>query len=155
MEISVEAFEELVKVNSDRIFNLCYRLSGNYNDANDLAQDVFVQAFKNIKGFKEQSNFSTWLHRIAVNLWINKTKRNKIVKFVAIDKQDDDEDGKKSIIEHIFDGLTPEQIEEKRQLEENVRNALENLNEDYKIAVVLKYVEGKSLEEISKICNCS
>jgi len=150
-----DAFTGLVQMHAQRVFNLCYRFCGNYDQANDLAQDVFVQAFKNIGKFNQKASFATWTHRIAMNLWLNKVKRNKIASFVPLEKQKDDEDEKKSMIEILPDGLTPEQIAQKNDLNAKVQQALGLLNEDYRTAIVLKYVEDKSLEEIAVICNCT
>ncbi len=65
------AFEELVVIYQDRVYSHCHHLSGNPDDAQDLAQDVFIQAFKGVRSFRNDADFGTWLHRIAVNQWIN------------------------------------------------------------------------------------
>ena len=68
------AFDELVLSHKDKVFNLCYWFVGDYQDANDLAQDVFFKAFKALKNFRFESAFSTWIYRIAVNTCKNRLK---------------------------------------------------------------------------------
>ena len=69
-----DAFDELVIRYKDRIFNLCYRLLGDYQDACDTAQDVFIKVFEALIKFKFQSSFYTWIYRIAVNTCLNRIK---------------------------------------------------------------------------------
>jgi len=67
-----DAFSVIVERNRRQVYQLCYRYVGNHEDAADLAQDVFIRAFKGLKGFKGQSTLSTWLYRIAVNVCLNR-----------------------------------------------------------------------------------
>jgi RNA polymerase sigma-70 factor, ECF subfamily len=67
-----EAFGLLVERHRRTIFQLCYRFVGRQDEARDLAQDVFVRAWRGLRGFKEQSAFSTWLYRIGVNVCLNR-----------------------------------------------------------------------------------
>ena len=67
-----DAFDELVRRHQRQVYQLCYRFSGNHEDASDLAQDVFVRAYRGLRSFKGQSAFSTWLYRIGVNVCLNR-----------------------------------------------------------------------------------
>jgi RNA polymerase sigma-70 factor (ECF subfamily) len=67
-----EAFDVLVERHQRTVYQLCYRFAGNHEDASDLAQDVFVRAFKGLKKFKGESSVSTWLYRIGVNACLNR-----------------------------------------------------------------------------------
>ena len=67
-----EAFDEIVRRHQRQIYQLCYRFAGNHEDASDLAQDVFVRAYRALGGFKGQSALGTWLYRIGVNVCLNK-----------------------------------------------------------------------------------
>jgi len=67
-----DAFDELVRRHQRHVYQLCYRFSGNHEDASDLAQDVFVRAYKGLRSFRGQSAFSTWLYRIGVNVCLNR-----------------------------------------------------------------------------------
>ena len=67
-----EAFDEIVRRHRRQVYVLCFRFASNHEDAADLAQDVFVRAFKGLGRFKNESSLSTWLYRIAVNTCLNK-----------------------------------------------------------------------------------
>ena len=80
------AFDTIVERHRRHVYQLCYRFVGNHEDASDLAQDVFVRAFRSLKTFKGQASLGTWLYRIAVNVSLNKvaTKRPAAVSFDAL-----------------------------------------------------------------------
>jgi RNA polymerase sigma-70 factor (ECF subfamily) len=67
-----DAFDVVVRRHQRQVYQLCYRFVGNHEDASDLAQDVFVRAYRGLRGFKGQSAFATWLYRIAVNVCLNR-----------------------------------------------------------------------------------
>jgi RNA polymerase sigma-70 factor, ECF subfamily len=67
-----EAFDVIVERHRRHVYQLCYRFVGNHEDASDLAQDVFVRAYRGLRGFKRQSSLATWLYRISVNVCLNR-----------------------------------------------------------------------------------
>jgi RNA polymerase sigma-70 factor (ECF subfamily) len=67
-----EAFEVIVERHRRHVYQLCYRFVGNHEDASDLAQDVFIRAYRGLKNFKHQASLGTWLYRIGVNVCLNK-----------------------------------------------------------------------------------
>jgi RNA polymerase sigma-70 factor (ECF subfamily) len=67
-----DAFDVIVERHQRQVYQLCYRFAGNHEDASDLAQDVFIRAFRGLHSFKGQAAFSTWLYRIAVNVCLNR-----------------------------------------------------------------------------------
>ena len=67
-----EAFDVIVERHQRHVYQLCYRFAGNHEDANDLAQDVFIRAYRGLKTFKGQASLGTWLYRIGVNVCLNK-----------------------------------------------------------------------------------
>jgi RNA polymerase sigma-70 factor (ECF subfamily) len=67
-----EAFDVIVERHRRQVYQLCYRYVGNHEDAADLAQDVFIRAFKGLRGFKGHSSLATWLYRIAINVCLNR-----------------------------------------------------------------------------------
>jgi RNA polymerase sigma-70 factor, ECF subfamily len=69
-----EAFDQIVERHRRHVYQLCYRFVGNHEDASDLAQDVFVRAFRGLKGFRGHSSLGTWLYRIGVNVCLNRVK---------------------------------------------------------------------------------
>jgi RNA polymerase sigma-70 factor (ECF subfamily) len=66
------AFDTIVRRHQRQIYQLCYRFAGNHEDASDLAQDVFVRAYRGLPGFKGEAAFATWLYRIGVNVCLNR-----------------------------------------------------------------------------------
>src|SRR5678815_4588699 len=72
-----EAFDEIVTRHRKQIYQLCYRFVRNHEDASDLAQDVFVRAFKGLHRFKGDSSLTTWLYRIAVNVCLNRLAQKR------------------------------------------------------------------------------
>ena len=71
----IGAFEEIYRIASDFIFNVAYRITNNNEDAEEVSQDVFIKIYKNLKGFRFQSSFKTWIYRIAVNSAVNTSKK--------------------------------------------------------------------------------
>jgi RNA polymerase sigma-70 factor (ECF subfamily) len=148
-----KAFDELVIKHKDRIFNLCYRFLGDYEEANDSAQEAFVKAYGSLNTFRLESAFSTWLYRIAVNTCKNKlgsaayrAKR----KTVSLDNPGKNEDGPLPV--EIQNG-TPSplaRMEEKEKMA-LVQKALDTLPTEFKMVVTLRDVEGLSYEDIAEI----
>ena len=148
-----KAFDELVIKHKDRIFNLCYRFLGDYEEANDSAQEAFVKAYGSLNAFRLDSAFSTWLYRIAVNTCKNKlgsaayrAKR----KTVSLDNPGKNEDGPLPV--EIQNG-TPSpliRMEEKEKMA-LVQKALDTLPTEFKMVVTLRDVEGLSYEDIAEI----
>ena len=148
-----KAFDELVIKHKDRIFNLCYRFLGAYEEANDSAQEAFVKAYGSLNTFRLDSAFSTWLYRIAVNTCKNKlgsaAYRAK-QKTVSLDNPGKNEDDPWPV--EIQNGtpspLTRMEEKEKMAL---VQKALDTLPTEFKMVVTLRDVEGLSYEDIAEI----
>jgi RNA polymerase sigma-70 factor, ECF subfamily len=85
-----EAFDAIVERHQRQVYQLCYRFAGNHEDASDLAQDVFIRAYRALHSFKGQAAFSTWLYRIAVNVCLNRvgTRGQKWTTLDAADQPD-------------------------------------------------------------------
>lgn len=148
------AFSQLIKKHINKLYNLCYRLTGDENEAKDLSQEVFLQAFKAIKEFREEASFSTWLYRISRNIWINKYKRSQKVKFVSLDKPI--KVGEDELARQIPDPkATVDQDLAKEEMEKAIQKAIATLKPEHRITIILRYMENKSYEEIAEICKCS
>jgi RNA polymerase sigma factor (sigma-70 family) len=78
------AFDELVKLNKDKMFALTYRMTGDRESAFDLVQETFLTAYKEINSFRAESSFSSWLYRIASNKAINFLRRKKLLSFIPL-----------------------------------------------------------------------
>lgn len=146
------AFDELVLKHKDKVFNLCYWFLGDYQDANDLAQETFLKAYRALKKFRFESEFSTWIYRIAVNTCKNRLKSFQYrikKKFVHLNNT---EAAKSNPGVEIADESSSPEIElgrkEKSRL---IQAAINSLAAEKKAVVVLRDIEGLSYEEISSV----
>ncbi len=148
------AFEELVVIYQDRVYSHCHHLSGNPDDAQDLAQDVFIQAFKGVRSFRNDADFGTWLHRIAVNQWINYCRRNKKVVAFSLDEPLPAGEGE-VYRELAANDENPLEKVERSEFNAMVRIALNRLLPEYKTALILREMDGYSYNEIAALLDCS
>jgi RNA polymerase sigma-70 factor (ECF subfamily) len=137
-----EAFDELVRRHQSRIFNLALTLTGNAGDAEDLAQDAFVRAYKAIGSFRGESSFLTWLYRITVNVVRSQMDRRRRSREVAMPQ---DEDG--AALDVASDEAAADRALITRQI---VTRALAALPEDMRIAVTLRDLHGLEYREIAE-----
>ncbi len=147
------AFDQLVIRHKDRIFNLCYRFLGDYEEANDSAQEAFIKAYGSLKTFRLESAFSTWLYRIAVNTCRNKLGSSAYKakrKTVSLDNPGNPSD--RSSPMEIQNG-TPSPLARMEQRESMglLQAALDSLPAEFKMVVALRDVEGLSYEDIAEI----
>jgi len=145
------AFDELVLSHKDKVFNLCYWFVGDYQDANDLAQDVFFKAFKALKNFRFESAFSTWIYRIAVNTCKNRLKSFQYrlkKKFVHLNNT---AAGSNPGVEIADESSSPEIELGKKERMRLIKAAINSLPSNKKAVVVLRDIEGLSYGEISEV----
>ncbi len=140
-----EAFGQLIDRHAAKIVNLAYRMVGNRAEAEDLAQEAFLTAFKALSTFRADSKFSTWLYRIATN----KCKDWLRVKRPGMGQQDVDIDETLDI--HIAEEQTPERLLSQQQVAQELEQAIQRLPLLYREAFVLKHIEGLSYEEMEAI----
>ncbi|MGD9994576.1 MAG: RNA polymerase sigma factor [Salinivirgaceae bacterium] len=148
------AFRTLVEKHKDNVVNTCFGFVNNYHDADDLAQDVFVEVFRSIDSFKEDSKLSTWIYRIAVNKsldFIRKTKRKK--RWSELFRFDTGND--ESIDNWVPHNQTPDiELEQKERIE-ILKLAIDNLPPNQKAAFTLQKYEDLSYQEIAEVLNTS
>ncbi|MGB9793115.1 MAG: sigma-70 family RNA polymerase sigma factor [Thermacetogeniaceae bacterium] len=152
----IEAFEELVVLYQDKVYNLSYYLAGNHADAQDLAQEVFVKAYTGLKGFRLDADLGTWLHRIAVNLWLNMRRRQKAAPALSLDDPVQTDEGEIARTVAAADPAgDPEDALVGKELREKVQKALLSLPEEFRTVLVLREIEEYSYEEIAEMMQCS
>ena len=149
-----KAFEEIVRMYQHKVYNLVYRMIGSQQEAEDIAQEVFVTVFKSVDSFRGEAKFSTWLYRIAANHCKNRMKYlgrrsykstgelNEAAEREAVDAQPS------SIRPHV-DG--PDAVLEGLEMERTVQEGIKALEEEHRVLVILRDVEDLSYEEISSI----
>jgi len=150
----VESFEFLISSYDKRAYNIAYRVMGNEEDAKDMAQEALIRVFRSLKDFKGQSAFSTWLYRIVTNVCLDELRRRKNKKYVSMDSTIQTDSGELHI-ELCSDKETPEIVYERVEQRELIKNAIRELNEDYRSVIVLRDIQGFSYDEISNILDCS
>jgi RNA polymerase sigma-70 factor (ECF subfamily) len=148
----IEAFEKLVEAYQKKVFNIALGMLNNYDDASDIAQEVFIRVFKSIKSFKGESAFSTWLYRITTNACLDELRKskNKTKNIVSIDEDIHFEDGE-AARQIVDDSPSPDMIVEANELKNIVNDAIEELSEEHKTVIILREIQGFSYEEIADI----
>ena len=143
-----DAFGQLVERYATIIVNLAYRMVGDRTEAEDLAQETFVAAFKSLPTFRAESKFSTWLYRIAANKckdWLRAKRPGQGGQDVDIDE----------VLDHgvAAEERTPERLLSQQQVAAQLDRAIQRLPPLYREAFVLKHIEGLSYEEMQEILN--
>lgn len=148
----VEAFEKLIEQYQKRIYNYVRYLCKNEDEAFDLTQETFLKAFKGLHTFKEQSHFSTWLHRIANNTVMDYYRKKKGVHITSIDSGVEESDTREGAPLTIQSGdKTPEKILIGKERRAFILHNLSQLPVPLKSVVVLRDIYAYSYEEIAAV----
>jgi RNA polymerase sigma-70 factor, ECF subfamily len=141
-----EAFRLLFEAYKDRVFSIAvYSFHGDQTAAGDVTQQIFLKLMTSIGQFRGESQFSTWLHRLVVNTCIDEQRRRK--RHLGFDEAVG--------LLPTGDRKLPERHYERQELAESVQGAISELKPKFRMAVLLKYVEGLSYEEIADVLGCS
>ena len=147
-----KAFREIVELHRDRVFNLTYRMLGNREEAEDVAQEVFITVFKSIDSFRGDSQFSTWLYRIAANHCKNRIKY--LARRHDRDQDEYDENRQRSSAAGTYSPASiprPDKHLEGVELEKLMQKAIASLDEDHRLLIVLRDIEELTYDEICQI----
>ncbi|SHF12049.1 MULTISPECIES: sigma-70 family RNA polymerase sigma factor [Thermoanaerobacter] len=141
----VEAFEILTSEHQKYIYNVILKIVFDKEEALDLTQETLLKAYLNIKKFKGNSSFRTWLYRIAINCAIDYLRKRNVERsnFRKIEEFENE----------VKDFETPEEVVDKKLTAEIVMKEINKLPLDYKVVLILRDIEGLNYEEISKIMN--
>jgi len=148
------AFNEIVRLYEGRVYNLVYRMLGNREEARDVGQEVFITVFKAIHLFRGESKFSTWLYRIATNHCKNRLKylgRRAVFPKTPLDDLSEREQLDSASMSTSAAVERPDRLLEGLEVERLVQEALEELDEDHRLLIVLRDVQNLSYQEISEI----
>ncbi len=147
------AFEQLIFMYDRHVLNIVYSFRNSMDDAKDIYQEVFIRVFNGLKNFKFESEFSTWIYRITVNLCITyKNKRAKIEN-QSIDKSNDESD--LSILDILPSEDFADELAIKNETKQIIEKALNTLPDKQKITLTMKYYNGLKIKEIAEIMNCN
>jgi len=147
----LESFNQLVSRWERPIYALAYRTLGREEDARDVVQEAFLRAFRGLKGFKGQAKFSSWLYRITLNLcrdWIRRERRTPIAQPQA------GIDPAQFADEQIAPTTSVEELVAQRQMSDAVAQAMAELPDEQRTAILLKEYHGLTFQEIADTLQC-
>ncbi len=146
------AFDILVQKYQHKVVNLINRFVSDQTECYDIAQDAFIKAYRAIGNFRGDSQFYTWLYRIAANTAKNHlASRARKSPAYTVDVEDAEHfEGESGLKEYT----TPENLLLSEEIEQTVFKAIENLPDDLKSAITLREIEGLSYEEIAEVMDC-
>ena len=142
-----DAFRQLVERHSKAIFRVAYRMTGNEHDADDVVQETLLRAWRQMGGFEERANFSTWIHRIAVNCSLDLLRARSRHEKNQMSTTSHDDDPPNEI---ASSDPQPDRLLLSRELQERVGAAMQSLSGNERTAFVLRHFEGMPVEEIGK-----
>ena len=145
-----DAFAQLMRDNEKRIYNLALRMTGNPDDAMELAQETFLNAWRGLKFFKGDSTFSTWVYRLASNACIDHLRKQKRRQAMSttLSGDEDQEERQADIPDERFQ---PETELERQELRRAVERGLRKLSDEHRQVLVMREVNGLSYQEIGDI----
>jgi RNA polymerase sigma-70 factor (ECF subfamily) len=152
-----DAFRDLVDRHSRRIYRLAFRMTGNAQDAEDVVQEAFLRAYRQIDRFESRANFGTWLHRITVNCSIDllrsRPRREEPQDAEALDGL---ASGTATTAAPFGGGAPagdPERLAFSAEIQERVTDAMDRLSPMERAAFTLRHFEGLSIDEIGRALN--
>jgi RNA polymerase sigma-70 factor, ECF subfamily len=141
----MSAFQELVEKYKQKVYYMALDMTGNHHDAEDLSQEVFMKVFVSIKDFRGDAKLSSWLYRIAMNLFIDKTRR-KHLKLVELDEK---------IYEKPAPDLTPDVAIQSQATQNQIQQALSKLPPRQRSIFVMRHYNELMLKEIAEALGIS
>jgi len=149
-----DAFRALVERHSRPLFRLAFRMTGNQHDAEDVVQESFLRAYRQLGKFDERASFGTWLYRIATNCSLDVMRSRK-----RRAKQEAGPEAAGSEMEDPILSLpsgdpTPERVAMSGEVRERVAEAMNELSASERTAFVLRHFEGMRIEDISRVLGC-
>jgi RNA polymerase sigma-70 factor (ECF subfamily) len=142
-----EAFRALVERHSRAVYRLAYRMTGSAHDAEDVVQETFLKAYRQLPRFESRANFSTWLHRIAVNCSIDLIRARPHRE----QGQGDDLEQFGAAVENTdATGTSPERLMLSTEVQRRIDEAMGGLSRMERAAFILRHFEGRSIDEISQ-----
>lgn len=149
------AFDQLVALYKDRIYNYVARMVHDPIEAEDIAQEAFVKAYRNLPSFRGASTFQTWLYRIASNLTIDSVRRRRRRENTcSLDAPLDTDEGSMPREQEDTHCIGPMRNLERAELQRQVHRAIQQLSPKLRSVVVLYELQGLSYEEIATILGC-
>jgi RNA polymerase sigma-70 factor (ECF subfamily) len=149
------AFEELVRQYDGAVLRLAYHLTRSEQDAQDIYQEAFLKAYRNIGNFRFECSFYTWIYRIATNLCLDLLRKRQVRKEDS-GVTTDSEGGTYDLLDQVADqrsGASPERDLMRRELGANIAKALQKLTPRERMVFEMKHYQGLKLRTIGEILN--
>lgn len=149
-------FRQLYERYKDRVYNVCYRTTGNASDALDASQETFGILFRRIGEFRFQSRFSSWVYRIAVNASIDLKRRTRSRRLASLEALQESTAAQGHRFEVPDDDLElPSSSASRHELEAEIQRAIDRLSPKLRQITVLRYIENLSYEEVAETLDIS
>lgn len=151
------AFDAIVREYQDRMYNLAFRMTNNHEDASDLTQDIFLKVYKSLRRFRGESQFSTWLHAVAVNTCRSGLRKLRRISWFEARSLDETrgEDDDRPAFEPADPAADPAQAAGRRDWAGEVGTVVAALPEEFRTVLILRDVQGLSYEEIAEATGLS
>lgn len=146
------AFDALVEMYKNKGFAICYNLLGNIEDTKDVLQEVFLKVYFNIQKFREESNFSTWFYRIAVNCSLDFLRRQKKAKKMFVPTAQNQEEREGDFPDTRY---TPAKVLTSEETAKMLDDYIGRLPERQRLCFILKHQNGLKAGEIACVLGCS
>ena len=144
----VNEYEKLVLEYQKNVYNLALRMTGNAEDAADMAQEAFIKAYNSLASYRGDSRFSVWLYRIVSNVCLDFLRARKRRQTVSLSVVDDE--GEETELEISDESASPEKLLERSMTRDAVRRGLQELTPEYRQILILRELQGMSYDEIAE-----
>ena len=151
---SLEAFEQLILLYEKRVYTIAYKYMGNHEDASDMAQEAIIKAYQSIGSFRGDAAFGTWLGKITANRCLDELRKRKNLLLTSLEETMELEEG--SVKKEMESPTaTPEEHAVQQETSVYMQMLIGELKEEYRVAIILRELEGYSYEEIAEMLSCS
>ncbi|HLK65914.1 MAG TPA: sigma-70 family RNA polymerase sigma factor [Bryobacteraceae bacterium] len=146
-----DAYRVLVERHGRALFRLAFRMTGNEQDAEDVVQESFLRAYRQLSKFDERASFGTWLYRIATNYSLDlvRSRKRRSANLAPANPEMDD-----PVMTLPSEDPSPERITLSGEVRERVADAMKDLSATERTAFVLRHFEGMCIEEVSRVLDC-
>lgn len=151
---SIDAFEQLILLYEKRVYTIAYKYMGNHEDANDMAQEALIKAYQSIGSFRGEAAFGTWLGKITANRCLDELRKRKKLQTTSLEDTLELEEG--SVKKELeSSAVTPEEHAVQKETAAYMQMLIGELKEEYRVAIVLREMDGYSYEAIADSLSCS
>jgi len=147
----VVAFEQLVHRYDRKVLSIAYLYARDEEDAKDIYQEAFLRVYRGLPGFRGKSQFSTWLHRVVVNVCLSYQRRTLKLKNVALEEDEIE----RTAVVTATGGESPEELYGDAEISQHVSNALATLPDQQRLVFILRHFQDLKLSEIADTMNCA